>query len=150
MSAGALIFNRDGELLIVKPSYKDHWSIPGGAVEENESPLQACIRETDEEIGLKLLRPGFISVDYCNDIDKPEKGEALHFIFYGGEIDAREVALLKPALGEISEIKFVKLENASLFLSENLGQKIAKCVEALKNNTAVYLENGEIPHVLII
>lgn len=38
MACGVLIFNEKNELLIVKNSYKDYWSIPGGVIEENESP----------------------------------------------------------------------------------------------------------------
>lgn len=45
MGVGALFLNDKNEILIVKPSYKDHWSVPGGVVDENESPRQACIRE---------------------------------------------------------------------------------------------------------
>ena len=44
MAAGALIFNNQEEILFVKPGYKDHWSIPGGVIEKNESPKAACLR----------------------------------------------------------------------------------------------------------
>jgi len=37
---------------------KDHWSIPGGAVDDNESPKQACAREIkDEVLWLKNKNP---------------------------------------------------------------------------------------------
>jgi 8-oxo-dGTP diphosphatase len=42
MSVGALVFNEPEELL-VKPTYKDGWEIPGGIVEQDESPTQACL-----------------------------------------------------------------------------------------------------------
>ena len=32
-SAGALIFDRAGRLLILKPTYKSGWTIPGGVME---------------------------------------------------------------------------------------------------------------------
>ena len=40
-SAAVLIENEQGELLIVKSNYKDHWSLPGGIVDPGESPLEA-------------------------------------------------------------------------------------------------------------
>jgi ADP-ribose pyrophosphatase YjhB (NUDIX family) len=51
MAAGALILNKNNEILIVKPNYRDQWLIAGGVIEENESPKDACLREVKEEIG---------------------------------------------------------------------------------------------------
>ena len=43
VSAGALIFDRAGLLLILKPTYKSGWTIPGGVMEaDGESPWEAC------------------------------------------------------------------------------------------------------------
>ena len=52
VSAGALIFDRGGRLLILKPTYKPGWTIPGGVMEaDGETPWQACQREVREECG---------------------------------------------------------------------------------------------------
>ena len=38
-SAGALIFDREGRLLVLKPNYKKGWTIPGGQIDAGgESP----------------------------------------------------------------------------------------------------------------
>ena len=50
VAAGALIRNPAGQILLVKPTYKDGWDIPGGYVEPGESPGAACLRELKEEI----------------------------------------------------------------------------------------------------
>lgn len=68
MGAGALFFNENNEMLVVKPTYKDHWSIPGGVVEENESPRIACIREVKEEIGLEIRELKFLCVDWTSPV----------------------------------------------------------------------------------
>lgn len=39
VAAGAWIFDPAGELLVVKPSYKPNWEIPGGVAHEGESPM---------------------------------------------------------------------------------------------------------------
>ena len=45
-SAGALIFDGAGQLLILKPTYKTGWTIPGGVMEaDGETPWDACRRE---------------------------------------------------------------------------------------------------------
>ena len=53
--AGVLCTDSQGKVLIVVPAYKPEWEIPGGTVENNESPKQACIREVKEELGICLL-----------------------------------------------------------------------------------------------
>ena len=53
-SAAVLIENEQGELLIVKAGYKDHWSLPGGIVDAGESPLEAAVREVKEEVDIQV------------------------------------------------------------------------------------------------
>src|SRR3989344_2258133 len=89
IGAGALIFNEKGEILVVKPSYKDRWSIPGGVVEKNESPRNACIRETKEEVGITLTNLRFLCVDYTQSTH--EKSESLQFIFYGEKLSPKQI-----------------------------------------------------------
>lgn len=43
-----------GNVLLVKPDYKDTWQMPGGGVEKDEDPKLAAVREVEEETGLKL------------------------------------------------------------------------------------------------
>ena len=140
MSAGAVIFNEKNELLIVKPSYKEGWSIPGGIVDENESPRAACLREVKEEVGIELPHVKFLCIDYMTPRD--EKGEFLIFIFYGGVLDQDQTARIKIQQDEISEHRFVNLEDARELLRSNLSRRVPKCVEALRNNTGIYLEDG--------
>ena len=52
VAAGALFFDDAGRVLLVHPTYKDTWDIPGGYVERGESPAAACRRELQEELGL--------------------------------------------------------------------------------------------------
>jgi 8-oxo-dGTP pyrophosphatase MutT (NUDIX family) len=52
LGARALVFNRDGQVLLVKHTYEPHWYLPGGGVKKGESPKAAVIRELKEETGL--------------------------------------------------------------------------------------------------
>ena len=48
--------NKEGKILIVKRNLKpgiNKWALPGGFVESDESPEIACLRELEEETGLK-------------------------------------------------------------------------------------------------
>jgi len=140
MGVGCLFFNENGELLIVKPSYKDHWSIPGGVIEENESPLKTCVREVEEEIGIDLKSPKFLCVDYSSNSGK---GESLQFIFYGKILNQEEIENIKLAEGELLEYKFLRFEEALPILNEKLVKRLQECIEAIKNKQPIYLEDGE-------
>jgi 8-oxo-dGTP diphosphatase len=53
VAAGVLFFDDAGRILLVEPTYKDHWDIPGGYVETGETPAQAAVREVREELGMR-------------------------------------------------------------------------------------------------
>jgi ADP-ribose pyrophosphatase YjhB (NUDIX family) len=141
MGVGVLIFNNKEEVLIVKTSYKDHWSMVGGVVDEDESPRSACKREIKEEIGIDLKEVKFLSIDYRPDYKN--RGESLQFIFSGGILNDEESKNIKLDGKEIIDYKFVKFDEALQLLSEKSSLGFAKSFEALKNNMAVYLEDGK-------
>jgi|WetSurMetagenome_2_1015567.scaffolds.fasta_scaffold44376_3 8-oxo-dGTP diphosphatase len=141
MGAGVLIFNENNKILVIKPSYRDHWSIAGGVIEKNESPKAACIREVKEEIGINLKKIEFLGVDYT--FDNSQKGESLQFIFYGGKLSKNEIEKIKIDGKEIVEYRFMKINDALPLLGEKLKKRMLKCLEAFKKNSAAYLENGK-------
>ena len=65
------VVERDGQVLLVRLNYgprDGRWALPGGLVENDETPDVAAIRETEEETGLRVaidgllaswMRPGF-------------------------------------------------------------------------------------------
>ena len=50
IGAGAVLSDGQGRVLLVEPTYKPYWEIPGGAVEGDESPYTAVVRERSEEV----------------------------------------------------------------------------------------------------
>jgi 8-oxo-dGTP diphosphatase len=52
---GALVaLWHDGEILVLRSSYRGGWSLPGGGIARGESPREAATRELREEIGLAV------------------------------------------------------------------------------------------------
>ncbi len=105
-SAAMVIRHRDS-VLMVKATYKDYWTFPGGVVDESESPYDAAIRETNEEVGLVVAPEDakFLAVSYV----APHYGfmDRLHFFFMTtvegkGELNLRE--------GEIEEARWVPFD----------------------------------------
>ena len=56
VTAGALIFNDAGKVLLLKHRFRPGtgWGLPGGFLEAGEHPLDALKRELREEIGMEV------------------------------------------------------------------------------------------------
>ena len=63
----AVRMSRRGKLLLLKPTYKDHWLFPGGVIEAHESPRKACMREVKEETGIDCQPTRLLCIDYVSD-----------------------------------------------------------------------------------
>ena len=49
-----MILNSDRELLLCHVTGQNHWDLPKGGIDVGETPMQAALRETREECGLRL------------------------------------------------------------------------------------------------
>jgi ADP-ribose pyrophosphatase YjhB (NUDIX family) len=140
MGAGCLFLNSEGEILIVKPVYKNTWNLPGGVVEANESPQKACIREVQEEIGIKVKPEQLLCIDYTSK--KEEAIESLQFIFFGGILASEKIAEIEIATDEISAYQFLPPKQALTLVSQTLARRIDKCLSSDRSET-LYLEDQE-------
>jgi 8-oxo-dGTP pyrophosphatase MutT (NUDIX family) len=78
-TVGALIFNPQGEVLMIQTHKWSHkWGIPGGKIKSNEGSEDALRREIMEETGLKLSDIRFELVQDC--IEPPEFYKKAHFL----------------------------------------------------------------------
>ena len=91
VAASALIRDPAGNVLVVKPNYRDHWTLPGGICELGEAPHDGCAREVSEELGLDLAVGPLLSVDW--QLALPDYGAAarpaIYFIFGCGTLPDR-------------------------------------------------------------
>lgn len=139
MGSNVLFFNEKNQLLLVKPNYKPYWLLPGGTVDADESPRQAVIRETKEEIGLDIETAELLVVDYFTS---PE-GDSVKFMFDGGRLSEEQVKEIVLPEDELEDFKFVSIDEAMTLLGENMRRRIPHCLEAISHNDAMYLENGQ-------
>jgi 8-oxo-dGTP pyrophosphatase MutT (NUDIX family) len=137
-SAGALIFDVAGRLLILKPNYKKGWTIPGGQIDSNgESPWEACRRETREECALEVARGVLVCVDFRRP--RPNRPGGLRFLFHCGTFSDRELQAIRLQPEEIDEHRLVDLDEATELLSGPIRRRVAAAVGAER---CVYLEDG--------
>ena len=87
IAGGALFTDPDGRVLLVKPNYRDHWTIPGGVCEYGEPPHVGAAREIAEEIGLAGPAGPLLTVDWSQPYGRHQR-PIMHFVFDGGTIPA--------------------------------------------------------------
>lgn len=133
-----LFFNSEGELLILKPNYKNAWLVPGGSNDNDESPLKSALREVKEEIGLEISEIKLVGVYY--QAKKEFQIDSLKFIFSGGILSEKQISEIKLEREELDEYRFVSLEKALEMLSSSLQKSIPKSIEAMNHNTVAYIE----------
>jgi 8-oxo-dGTP diphosphatase len=138
VSAGALIYDRAGRLLILKPTYKSGWTIPGGVMEaDGESPWEACQREVREETGLEVSRGRLVVMDFRRP--KEARPGGIRFLFDCGQVSDAALADLKLQPEEISEFRLVPLPDALALLRGPIRRRVRA---ATKGRGLVYLEHG--------
>jgi ADP-ribose pyrophosphatase YjhB (NUDIX family) len=122
MGAGALLVDESGRILLVEPSYKPVWEIPGGVIEKDESPKACVVREIKEELGLKVAVGRLLIVDY--NAPTEEKSESLMFIFDGGVLTCAEMDTIQLQQEELLSFKFFEPTQLPTNLSSTLRQRI--------------------------
>ena len=138
-SAGALIFDGVGQLLIVNPTYKAHWTIPGGIMEaDGETPWEACRREVLEEVGLHVERGRLVAVDFLRP--KASKPGGMRFLFDCGVLPGAALGAIVLQEEELSEHRLVDPARAHELLSGPLRRRVGAALAA--PGGCVYLEDG--------
>ncbi|MDG4789308.1 NUDIX hydrolase [Micromonospora sp. WMMD1102] len=141
VAAGALFFDDEGRVLLVKPYYKDHWDIPGGYVEPGESPRAACIREVREELGLTIDLGPMLVVDWA---PAPNEGDKILFVFDARQLGNNDQRRITFPDGELIEWRFIALENVNEYAPARLARRIRSAVVAKQAAHAGYAEYGDL------
>ena len=143
VAGGALIRDGYDRILFVQPRYKPTLEIPGGIVEENESPYQACRREIREEIGLDIEPGQLLVVDW-----RPRHGvwsDSLNFIFDGGVLTDEQASRIKVAEDELVSLAFLSLDQAEPNLLPSMARRLSLAVKALRGDGHTYADFGRRP-----
>jgi 8-oxo-dGTP diphosphatase len=139
IAAGALFLDDHGAVLLVNPSYKGGWEIPGGYVEAGESPLAACRREVKEELGITPSIGGLLAVDWA---PHPDQGDKLLFIFDGGHLSPAQQTSIRLAEQELTDWRFCPASTLDDLLIPRLARRVHACITTGTTMPARYLEHG--------
>jgi len=138
VAAGAIIFDEDGRLLLIKHRWRREWEYPVGASDGRESPLEAARREVGEEVGLQPDNYQLLGVDFFH---RRTPNGNLVFTF-AATVDAHQSAGLRLDTFEATDYRWVTREEALALISPRLKHRFQELLKAYDHGTPVYLQTG--------
>ncbi len=121
----AIIKNQNNEILLLKIDCSDafgvrkHYETPGGGVEENETLIEALVREIKEEVGYEITNIkeiALVSIQY-NILKRIDKG----YFFYCEALKKVRKNLLDYEKDVIKGSKWIKIEDLEkIYLDKNI------------------------------
>lgn len=121
-TAAAVLLTRRSESL---NNHAGQWALPGGRIDEDESPVEAALREMDEEVGLRLAASDLLGA--LDDYVTRSGFVITPLVFWGGA--AHE---LTPNEAEVASVHRIALEEFMrddaplLEPSEDVGRQILR------------------------
>lgn len=141
-ATAALYFDGPESVLLVNPTYKDGWDLPGGYLMPGETPTSALKRELSEELGTGLPIGRLLVVDWApND----REGDKILWIFNGGELTDDDHAAIRVDGVEISEYAYHHRGTLDALLIPRLAKRVHAAIDARARGETYYLEHGVRP-----
>jgi 8-oxo-dGTP pyrophosphatase MutT (NUDIX family) len=141
MAAGVLFRDNAGRVLLVEPSYKPNWEIPGGAVEADESPWATATRELAEEMGWGRSLGRLLVVDYVRP--QGSRPEGVIFVFDGGVLDETDLVGMVFPDAEIVSAGFHTVDETRAKVKPLLADRITAALHAVEQGTTALCEQGQ-------
>ncbi|WP_052682428.1 NUDIX domain-containing protein, partial [Saccharothrix sp. ST-888] len=147
LGALVLIRDQDGRVLLVNPTYRAGWQLPGGAAHAGESIGTAAARELAEETGLTREITHALAVDQMPRNTETGSTEGLNVVCDGGRLTADEAAVVAvpdSATGELTGLRWVPLDQLGEITLPYQERRIRQAVSAaVLGNRLPLLKAGE-------
>lgn len=139
LGSGALIQDAEGNVLVVEPTYKAEFEIPGGIVEAGEDPRACCRREVREELGVEIEVGRLLVI--AHKTEPPQRGDSIMFIYDGGTVADPGTFTIDP--GEVKAARYLPVDALPRVMSARLAERVAFAVQAKCDGITIETVNGE-------
>lgn len=138
LGSGALITDVDDRILVVEPTYKDQWEIPGGLVDAGEAPRAACARELVEELGLAIVPGRLLVLDH--QTLPPPRHDSMMFVYDGGTIADPATIVLQES--ELRSFRFLAPGDLEIVMKPRLASRMREALRARHEGILIERHDG--------
>ena len=139
IGSNVIFLNKEGDVLLEEPTYRDDWLLPGGIVELGENPYKSAKRETREELGLELTEIELVAVGAAqNDI----AGDLVNFIFYGGVLSQQQIESIHAQATEVKAYHFLSRAKIEEHKHPKAAALILAALDSIGTKEIAYVEDG--------
>lgn len=143
VAAGALFSDTHGRTLLVKPTYKDHWQLPGGVADADEAPLAAATRAVRRELGLPVTLGRLLVVDWVALRDGIAI-EGLLLVYDAPTLTEDQIDAISLPADELEQWAWCDDRQLCERLPAHMLRRITAARHARTDGATGYLENGSI------
>jgi 8-oxo-dGTP diphosphatase len=137
----AVVFTDPADrVLLVEPGYKDYWELPGGAVESDESPYEAAVRELKEELGLSLAPGRLLVADWVPP--QPNRTEGVMFVYDGGHLSPAQTSQIQLPPEELKSWAWCTPAEVWQRMTPLLARRVQAALDCRSGGGTAYLEFG--------
>lgn len=137
-AAAVLFLDDEGRVLIVEPTYKPRWEIPGGEVERGESPREACARVLHDDMRLDLAPGPLLVVDWAPLV----RAERVRFVFDGGTLTDAELDRIELPPDVLTSWAFLPPDELFVMMEPRMVRRVLSALDARRAGAPAYLEGG--------
>ncbi len=138
VAADVLIRDTTGRVLVVDPTYKEGWDLPGGMIEANESPTAGALRELEEELGITPTIGRPLVVEWVGAHGPWD--DQIVFVFDGGVLPDEDIAVIEVRDREIGRWQFVDVDDIRGEMRQHVWRRLRAAVDSVAHGGTLYLE----------
>lgn len=139
MAVGVIFCDDQDRILIVFPTYRDRWQLPGGVVEADESPAGAAAREVEEELGLDLHIGRPLVIRWLPPRLDPRGAVVIDYD--GGILSPKQIASIRLPADELSAFQFVPADAMAALTTLGTADRVTHALHARQTGSVVELDD---------
>ncbi|MEV0410640.1 NUDIX hydrolase [Streptomyces sp. NPDC050448] len=140
VAATGIVLDSDGRVLVLTPSYKEDLELPGGTVEDTETPEEGLARELKEELDLSVPVGRLLAVDSRRPGSLGRSLVAhVHLV---GPLSPEQAAAISFADGEVAAARWLPPDEAYAALPARIAPRLRAGLAALYSGSLAHLVDG--------
>lgn len=142
-SARGIALREDGQIAIFNKKHKNEYKLPGGGIDEGETPEEAFKREIMEETGSKLKDIQFLGI--TEELKSFDNFQQISYVYIARVIETKkELSLTQKEIEEGGELIWMFPEDALKEITECANKIIESKYENLYHSKFINYRDREI------